>query len=184
MTHGAEKERGLEQREIEIGAFALAQCREDCDRGKGTAGHVGDRQRRARGLLQPLSWKRQPARRRDVVDVVSGPLAPATGLAIAGDRAVHQASIVLAQGAVIDAQALRHTRTEAFHHHVGLGDELANHAGGISVFEIQRDAALVAVLGIELHRHIRTAGIAARRLDLDNVGAEVGQHRRGRVQTN
>src|SRR6266850_4471250 len=47
------------------------------------------------------------------------------------------------------------------------------------MLEIDRDAALVAVLGVELHRHIAAAGIAARLLDLDHLGAEVGEDRRG-----
>src|SRR5437764_11141123 len=47
------------------------------------------------------------------------------------------------------------------------------------ILQVDGDAALVAVLGIELNRYIAAARIAARRLDLDHLGAEVGEDRGG-----
>src|SRR5881396_3195014 len=63
VAHGAEEERRLEQRQIQIRALAFAQRGEDGERGKGAARHVGDWQGRARGRLEPLPGKREAARR-------------------------------------------------------------------------------------------------------------------------
>src|SRR5581483_2639564 len=179
VAHGGEEKGGLEERQIEICAFALAQRRQQRDRGKGAARHVGDRQRRARRGFEPLAGKGEAARCRDVVDVMPGPFAPRAGLPVARDGAVDQFSVVRPQGVVVDAEALRHARSKTLDHHVRVRGEPRYDVNGIRVLEIEGDAALVPILGLELHRHISAPRIAARRLDLDHIRAEVREDRRG-----
>src|SRR6266581_1912007 len=50
---------------------------------------------------------------------------------------------------------------------------------GIRLLEIDGKAALVAIFRVELDRDVPAPGIAARRLDLDHPGAEVGEDRGG-----
>src|SRR6202035_457296 len=69
--------------------------------------------------------------------------------------------------------------------HVGPFDELLENLLGAGGFQIERDAALVAVgqvpgiriLRLRLRRNLvpYPPGVTGRRLDFDDVGAEVGQ---------
>ena len=90
MAHGAHEEGGLEEREIEIRALALAHAARIATAAKAppAMSAIGSDERA--GGLQPLARKGERAGRGDVVDVVARPLAPRAGLAIAGDRAVDE----------------------------------------------------------------------------------------------
>jgi hypothetical protein len=115
----------------------------------------------------------------DVIHVVARPLAPGPGLTVARDGAVHELRIEDRQGLEIDTEALRHAGPEALDGDVGVRRQLLDDLRRLGVLQVEREAALVAVLHAELHRHVAAAGIAARRLDLDHVGPQVGEDRRG-----
>jgi hypothetical protein len=116
VAHCRPEEGALEERKIEICALSFAQRSQDCDRSKGAAAHVGYGKRRARRRLEPLARKRERTCGRHIVDVVSRPLAPGPGLAVARDRAVDQLRVGLSQRLEIDAQALGHARAKSLEH--------------------------------------------------------------------
>ena len=106
-------------------------------------------------------------------------------LAEAGDAGENDPRIDLAQALVVDAEPVLDVGAEVLDHHVGLPDHAAKHRDAVLLLHVQRDAALVAVDALE----IRAVALAAhafggvdlfRRLDLDDVGAPVGElaHRR------
>src|SRR5207249_3029504 len=79
-------------------------------------------------------------------------------------------------------QALHEAGGEVLHHDVGALDHLQEELAPGRILEVDRHAALVGVEDKEEHRiepgHLRTIAarlLAARRLDLDDVGAEPAQ---------
>src|SRR6185369_6030683 len=114
--------------------------------------------------LEPLARKGERACRGDVVDVVARALAPRAALAVPGDRAVHEVALRLLEGLVVDSKALRDARSEAFDHDVGVADEAMDDLLRRSVLEIEREAPLVPVLGLELHRDVASPRVAGRHL--------------------
>ena len=179
VTHRRHEKRRLEQRKIQIGTPSFVQRGEHSNRRKGAATHVGHGIRGARRGLQPLARKSEAARRGDVVHVVPRPLAPRAGLAVARDRAIDDVRVVGLQPLVIDAEASCDAGTKALDDDVRLLHQLFNDVPGRGRFQVEGQASFVAILGIELHRDVGAPGIAARRLDLDHLGAEVGEDRRG-----
>ena len=80
------------------------------------------------------------------------------------------------------AQTIHHARTVALHEHVGRVDDAQQQLTPEIGFQVEGDAALVAVDGVEKralpidHRWSRAHVIAAAGLfDLDHIGAHVGQ---------
>ena len=118
-------------------------------------------------------------------DVVGRPVGQRPGLAEARDADIDQARIECPQLACADAQALGHAGAEVLHHHVGLGGHLADQGHGLGVLEVQHQALLVAVHHREqrafavVHGADGAVVVALRRLDLDDLGAQVGQQGRG-----
>jgi hypothetical protein len=86
---------------------------------------------------------------------------------------------VLFQVLAVDAEPLRNPRPEAFDDDVRPLHQFFHHRGAMRFLEIDGEAALVAIFRPELNRDVRAPGIATRRLDLDHLGAEVGEDRRG-----
>ena len=117
------------------------------------------------------------------------PRAVAVGpvLAVAGDRAVDEPGVLLAQALVADAEPVHHAGAEALEQHVGLAHEPQQHLAPGLGLEVDADRALVAVEREEERRAgARLGALVARRrpahvvaqprvLDLEHVGAEVGQ---------
>src|SRR4051794_5915910 len=96
---------------------------------------------------------------------------PGAALAVARNGAVDDLWVVLLQRVVVDPEALRHARPETFDCNVAAGSELCDKIRRRRMLEVDRDASLVAVFGIELHRNIRASRIPAGRLHLEHVGA-------------
>lgn len=120
----------------------------------------------------------------DVVDVVARSPDVGTILAIPGDRAVHDAGTDGPHGFVADTKPVHHTRPETLDDHVGPPGQLQERFASLGTLEIQREAALVAIDGpVEVagsalfpaatHGAHVVAGAGV--LDLDDVGAEVGE---------
>ena len=111
-------------------------------------------------------------------------------LAVAADRAVHEPGVLLAQALVADAEAVEHPGAEGLEQHVGVAHQAQQHLAAPLVLEVDADRALVAVQGQEQRRAgARLGALVVRRrpahvvaqagvLDLDHVGAEVGQQQR------
>ena len=119
--------------------------------------------------------------------VVAGTRSRGPGRAEAADRAVDQARIELAQLLLADAQLLRHAGPEVLDVHVGRLHQLVQALAVGRLLGVERDAALVAVVGLEV-RAVEAALEGAERvaraglLDLDHVRAQVAQqHAAGRA---
>ncbi len=90
--------------------------------------------------------------------------------------AVDEVGLDRAQAVVVDAEAHRRVVPHVVLDHVGGRDELVQdrHRGG--VLEVHRDAALASVAA---HRDVRAHPVeVVQRVDLDDLGAEVGEHHR------
>ncbi len=106
------------------------------------------------------------------------------GAAIARDRAIDQAGIDLRQHVVAEPELFERALAEVLDQHVGVAHHPQQHLLALGRLQVERDRALVAVQHQEGRRHAVDAriAIAARivaavgLLDLDHVGAEVGQH--------
>ena len=183
----------VEHRHLDVLAHArlFPRVQRRCDRlgGEnrgGLVGHDGPDHLRAPGLRIGLHvGEARKALDDGIVDALLG-----VGPAVAGaaDRDVDQARIERAHGRFAEAQPIHHLRPEILHQHVGAGDQLAQDVDALGLLEVDRQRALAAVgryeQGGELAGRIdRLAAaardVAARRLDLDHVGALVGQEHRG-----
>ena len=88
---------------------------------------------------------------------------------------------------VIQPQPLHGLWPKVMHYNIGGFDELEGSFPAGVTFEIKRHRAFVAIAGQEERRHLRvvgvgpkvTIGIPRKRLDLDDVGAEVAEHLAG-----
>ena len=201
--HGGGGDGGVEQREVDVLAFArglvaVVQRGEDGAVGVDAADEVGDRHTdahhaAARHAVRMPGHAHQAAH--GLEDrVVAGTRRVRSGLTETGDGAVHQLAIHLAQAFVIQAVALQVTGLVVFDQHVGPGRELAHQFLAFGVRDVDGDALLVAVragvhgrefgrlavLGLqrraaEAARIVAGAGL----FHLDDFGAEVAQHLRG-----
>ena len=97
----------------------------------------------------------------------------------AGHGAVDEPRIALAQCLVTEAQPIHHARAEALDEHVGAGDQLTHALEARLGLEVDLDAALAAVP--QPPRRFVPERIAARLLDLDDLGPVVGEDHRGEV---
>src|SRR4030095_2330580 len=89
-----------------------------------------------------------------------------------------------AQGGVAETEALGHPGDEVLENDVGAARQLDDDLQPLGVLQVDCDRALVAIDRGEAQAHAVLAGAevahvvpAARALHLDDVGAEVGQHR-------
>ena len=100
-----------------------------------------------------------------------------------GDAGVDQARVDRLQRLVVDAEAGFHVGPIVLDHDIRLAHQLAEDLDPFRRFQIQRQTALVAVQVLEIGTVARTAEPFARtgrRLDLDHLGAPIGElaHRR------
>ena len=154
------------------------------------AAEVGDlpgrRHRRPAGrAAQP-----QQAAAREVVHVVPRAVAVGPFLPVAGDRAVDEPGVLLAQALVADAEPVEHAGAERLEQHVVHAHEPQQHLPSRLRLEVEPDRALAAVEreeqrrgGARLHALVpgrRPADVVAepRVLDLEHVGAVVGEQQR------
>ena len=130
------------------------------------------------------------ARVADVVDVVAGAQRVGTVLPVTGDRAIDDARVDRIDRRVAHAELVHHTRTKALDDDIGVFGEPQEHVAPRRGLEVQAQRALVAVDEPEQFGHAlahashRARVITGTRvLDLDHVGAHVGQvhgrHRAG-----
>src|SRR5215207_3168604 len=125
-----------------------------------------------------------------VVHVVARAVAVRAVLAVAGDRAVDERRVRLAKYLVADAQVVEHTRPEALDQGVGGLDQLEQRLSAALLLQVDPDRALVAVerqverragpergvlLGSVVRRRPADVVALAGVLDLDHVGAEIGE---------
>ncbi len=181
---------GLEQRGLDhlapAGLEAMGVGGEDAHGREDAAGDVGEwcpalDRRPARALAGDAH---DPAHRlRDQIEAAA--MAVGSGPAKAGERAVDQARIALAQLLVVEAELRERARPVVLDHDVGILEQARQHPLAARGLEVEHDAPLVAVdhhergrLAVD-HRQPAPGVVAARDLlDLDHVGAHVGQHQR------
>ena len=115
--------------------------------------------------------------------------------AVAGDLCVDQRLVHGFEIFVADPQALENARREVGHEYVGAADEVEEHIPRFLHFDVEHDAAFVAVVVLEHVVEVvgrkgrRHVGIAVRianagALDLDHLGPEIGHHRGARGPEN
>src|SRR5262249_31422157 len=107
------------------------------------------------------------------------------GLTEAGDGAIHEPRVETAQRFEAEPDPLHRPRTEVFDADGALARELSEDLEALGGLEVERDALLSAVDGHEVRRlaadERRPASrvvALARLLDLDDLGAHVGEHHR------
>src|SRR6185312_13457418 len=122
--------------------------------------------------------------------VVAGALGVGPVLAEAGDRAIDQPRAFVLEALIVEAEFGEPADLEVLDQDVGFGGELAHEAAAFLALEVELDRTLAAVGGMEIGRADRLAIDAfderrtpaarvvagALALDLDDVGAEVGEH--------
>src|SRR6185295_14836512 len=114
--------------------------------------------------------------------IVPGPITVRAGLSEARDGAVDQPRIDRRERLVVDTEPALDVRPEVLDHHVGLAHQALEDLDRPRVLEVERDRALVAMQVEEVEAEGRRVPFDFfARLDLDDVGAHVGEltHRRG-----
>jgi hypothetical protein len=99
-------------------------------------------------------------------------------LSEAGDAAIDDARIDLADALVIDAEFCLDVGTEILDHNVGLLSEPLEYLEAFRVLQVERHRAFIAVQVLEIRSLARAARLLAgsvlqQRVDLDDVGAPV-----------
>ena len=152
---------------------------------------VGDAAGNRQGVHVRLAYRGHDARPRQAHVVERGLARVRPDRAVARGAGVDDLWIALGQSAVADAQLVGHALTEILDEYVGFFDEFIDDLFGFGFLQVERQAFLVAVVGLEVevrpavlgadqgagHAHDAAARVAADPLfDLDDVGAQVGQH--------
>ncbi len=106
--------------------------------------------------------------------VVPGPAGEAVTLGIRRARAVDEPRVLRVQRVEPDAEPVGHTGAERLDEHVGVGRELVERGLALGMLEVERHRSSRPVP----HRVARVAAerVTAGRLDLDHVGALLGEH--------
>ena len=173
------KQRGLHPLAL-AGNVALQKCGEDAKRAEQPGGEVGDGNADPHRTLAGRAGDRhQPAHAlRDLIE--ARPLVIRPVLAEAGDAAIDDARVDLAQALIVDAELCLDVGTEVLDHDVGLLGEALEHFEALRVLQVERHRPLVAVQILEVRALPRPARLLAtrilqQRVDLDDVGAPVRQ---------
>src|SRR6185312_10595911 len=157
--------------------LALDQREENALRRENTSAQIGDGNARAHRALTGQARHRHDAAHalRDLVE--ARPLAIGPVLAEARNAGIDEARIDRAQRLVIDAEPVLHVGPVVLDHDVGLCHQLLEDGDALLRFEVERDGALVAVEILEIRRVACSAlqRVLADRLDLDDVGAPIGE---------
>ena len=138
--------------------------------GEGWFGRIGLRKPAGLGARHEVVAAARPVRRRPVV-------APSAG------RSVDEARVVRRELFVAEAEFLHHAGAEIVHDHIGGGDQRPDRRDALRGFQVEGEAAFVAVeSGVgEAHTVDKgppaaapVAGVGA--LDLDHIGPVVGEN--------
>jgi hypothetical protein len=180
-----QRQAGIEERRVDVlsaaGARAPMKRREDAGERKQSGAEIGDGQTDLHRWTSGLAGDGHDAARalRDEIETAFGGGRP--GLTVAGNRRIDQPRIRGGQRGVIEAQPLHHTRAEVLDQHVGPAGHLCERRATRGGLQIEHDAALAAVDGVERaavasarasHRARRVTG---RWLDFDHARAHVAQ---------
>src|SRR5215831_13543229 len=96
------------------------------------------------------------------------------------DGAIHQSGVELQQFLDTGVESCSGTGAAVLNIDIRFADQAAEELTVIRTLHIEHDAALVAVVSLEMRRVlsalIRPVGIAFRALDLDHVCAKIGEH--------
>ncbi len=162
------------------GNLALQQGGENAHGAEQPGGQVGDGNARAhRALARQSGDGHQPAHALgDLVEAGAFPVGAV--LAEAGDAPIHQPRVDRPQGFVIHAQPVLDVRAVVLYHHVGLFHQPLEQRQSLCLFQVEGDAALVAVQVLEIGPMARPpqGGVAFHRgggFHLDHVGPPVRQ---------
>jgi hypothetical protein len=182
--HGAVEHADIEQASL-AGSLALAEVGQDAGGGVHGRAQVGDLDGRdGRNGIRP-SAQAEDAGAGGEVEIVPGPVAVRSVLAEPGDRTVNDPRIDGPDGLVADAQPVDRAGAEALDDDPGGAGELEEKVAPGRGLEIEGDALLARVQGQEIgalavdegrHRADVVAGLEV--LDLDDLGAKVGQEQR------
>ena len=115
-------------------------------------------------------------------EVVAGLAGHRPGASVAGDGAVDDVGVESPDVIVAQPEARQGAGAEAFNHHIGVGSQLFDYGEAVVGFEVDGEAALVAVEGKELGAFavpdrgpfagfVAVAGL----LNFDDIGAHIGQ---------
>jgi hypothetical protein len=166
-------------------ALALPQRGEHRPGAEKTGGHIGDRfPDRGRRPVRRAGDGHEARHRLDD-EVVRRPCRELTRLPEAGNTQVDEPRVARAQPCRIDLEPRGDPGAEVLYHHVAFRRQRGDDLAGARGLEVERDALLVAVEQSEIDARLadewaEAARIVARarRLDLDHLGAEVGEQRR------
>ena len=190
---GQHADLGVDQRGVDIGALAgllaLHERGENADDRIDAGDDVGDRNADALRLAVRRAGEIHDAAHALRHQIVAGARGIGSVLAEAGDRAIDQARIVLAQARLVEPELGEPADLEVLDQHIGARGELFDDAAAFLALEIKLDRALAAIGGMEIggaemrsaggldERRPPAAGVVAGALalDLDDVGAKIGQ---------
>ncbi len=184
----------FEQRKIDVLALAAALAREqrrlDGDDAIEPGEEIADRD--ARLLRRPLRLAGDAHDSRHALneEVVAGALGVRAGLAEAGHRAVDEPRIERLQALVVEPELLQTADLEILKEHIGARREPAHDLAPPVGGEISDNRAFAAIARVEIGGRFlplrfdegRTPAarlVALRTLDLDDVGAEIGERLSG-----
>ena len=176
---------GVDERRVdelpEPRARPREQRRQDARDGEEGGAEVGHRYPRLDRWPPRLAGDRHEARdalRHEVEAPLAGGRA---GLAVARDGRVDETRMAPGELRVVQAELLEHPRPVVLHQHVGHRGEAPHRVAAGRLLQVDDDAALAAVDGVEAGavaadgaRHA-PGRVAGGRLDLDHVGAHVAQ---------
>ena len=188
---GQGRDHRVQQRDVDLlppsRRFPLVERRQDPLDRVHPGRDVGDRDPHLRGRAVGRAGHAHDAALPLDDDVVPRLGAARPGVAVAGDRAVDQARQARVQMLEAEPQAVERARPEVLDQDVGARQEALEQRAAARLLEIERDAEFGAVDGQEVAafsldkrrppdaRVVPLAGI----LDLDHLGAEIGQRHRG-----
>ena len=128
-----------------------------------------------RGVVPALRRREAGPRLEDGVE--AGQRSKGAGRAVAGDRHVHQPRVQARQVIPADPEPVHDTRAEVLDDDVGAADEVEEYLVARCALQVEHQRALAAVPADEAEE-LEAERIAARRLDLDDVGTQLGEQQR------
>jgi hypothetical protein len=179
----------VEQRYLDplafAGLLALEQRGENAQRAIQACRRIGDSAAGAHRAASRLAGNRHQSAHALRHLIEAGALGVWAGLTKSGNAGEDDFLVDQLQRLVIDAETELDVRPEVFSDHIRAPDELFENFQSIRVFQVQREAALVAMQILEVGAGALAAPAVGhvqprRRLDLDHIRAPVGElaHRR------